>query len=555
MKANFNSINSKFTSMKKIYTTLTTTFIVPAILCATTFYIDPINGSMSNNGAYNSPWSKLEAVVNSNLIESYANSPLPYNAQTNQPSIKNLGAPIKSGDTLLLRTGLHGEVFLQNYNNLSNITVMADAGHHPILERLQLQACKNWRFDGLAISTEPYGYYLHGRLVYLETHGWQGPTSHIDIHNCEIYSTESPWTTANDWVTKVSDGIYIKTDSVNIINNLVRNIGFGISAVGDHIKVIGNEVRNFSGDGMRILGSYGLFEHNLIKNCYDVDDNHDDGIQSFTTNGYVVDHNIVRSNIILNYDDPNQPLLGPLQGIGCFDGFYNDWTVENNLIVVNHWHGITFLGANDCRIINNTVLDPTPDITPGPSWIRIDDHKDGTPSSNCFVSNNVANQFVVDGIVSHNMTLSNFAAYQANFVDYTVYDFHLKANSSLIDQADNASAPAMDMDGTPRPQGLNADIGCYEYAAMPSDVRDSDLDVEINIYPNPAAQICQISTPAEFKNGKVEIINLTGIILKMAVIESDITTINMDDLLPGIYFVKLTSRDKRFFIQRKLVKK
>ena len=47
-----------------------------------------------------------------------------------------------------------------------------------------------------------------------------------------------------------------------------------------------------------------------------------------------------------------------MQGIGCFGGMYIDWAVENNVVIADHWHGITFARLRDSRIVNNTVLDP-----------------------------------------------------------------------------------------------------------------------------------------------------------------------------------------------------
>ena len=51
---------------------------------------------------------------------------------------------------------------------------------------------------------------------------------------------------------------------------------------------------------------------------------------------------MLRGNLFINFENPNQPLKGTLQGIGCFDGFFVDWVVENNVVVTNHWHGISF---------------------------------------------------------------------------------------------------------------------------------------------------------------------------------------------------------------------
>ena len=67
-----------------------------------------------------------------------------------------------------------------------------------------------------------------------------------------------------------------------IRNNRLLNVNFGISVNASHSLIAGNLVENFSGDGMRGLGDYTVFEYNTVKNCYDVNANHDDGFQSWS---------------------------------------------------------------------------------------------------------------------------------------------------------------------------------------------------------------------------------------------------------------------------------
>ena len=149
---------------------------------------------------------------------------------------------------------------------------------------------------------------------------------------------------------------------MTIRDNRLLNVNFGISVGASDSLITGNLVENFAGDGLRGLGNHCTFEYNTVKNCYKVNANHDDGFQSWSTGpggvgtGEVVGV-VLRGNTIINYDDPNQPYRGTLQGIGCFDGTFVDWVIENNVIITDHWHGITLLGARNCRVINNTVMD------------------------------------------------------------------------------------------------------------------------------------------------------------------------------------------------------
>jgi hypothetical protein len=223
-----------------------------------------------------------------------------------------------------------------------------------------------------------------------------------------------------------------------------------------------NVVENFAGDGLRGLGNDQVFQYNTVKNCYDVNENHDDGFQSWSINDDPPRERVVlRGNTIINYTDPNQPFRGTLQGIGCFDGPYIDWVVENNLVAVDHWHGISLYGAVNSRIVNNTVLDLNND-SPGPPWSKFFDHKDGTPSENCIVRNNLSTSISNSGndILDHNIIIENP---QDFFVDPANLDFRLKEGGTAIDSGSPDLAPEVDIRGVSRSRGGRPDVGAYEF--------------------------------------------------------------------------------------------
>jgi hypothetical protein len=66
------------------------------------------------------------------------------------------------------------------------------------------------------------------------------------------------------------------------------------------------------------------------------------------------------------------------------------WVVENNVVLTDHWHGISFYGARNLRIVNNAV-------DPGPPWIMVTAHKGGTPSRDTLVRNNLTTDLSVSG--------------------------------------------------------------------------------------------------------------------------------------------------------------
>lgn len=448
-----------------LYVILLLSFVAVSLEAAD-FYVDPINGPRAGNGSIDAPWRSIQAVFDAGLVESRKWAQLPY-AEGAELVTKNAGAPVKAGDTIWLRSGYHGQLRIQEYYNSQNITIAAEPGHTPLLSVLQVRSGSNWTFRGLAISAEFAEVYERQTLVQLQDHNWRGPIHDIVVENCTISSVadSSKWT-ADDWNQNACNGFQVDGTRMTICHNNLKNVNFGISVTASHSLIQNNLVENFSGDGIRGLGDHSTFQYNTVKNCYNVNENHDDGFQSWSVGpdgvgtGEVVGI-VLRGNTIINFEDPCQPHRGPLQGIGCFDGTFVDWIVENNVVVVDHWHGITLMGALRCRIVNNTVLDQN-SSSPGPPWIRISAHKNGTAPEGCIVRNNLATAFsLADGVTEEfNLEIQDPAAL---FVDVTQFDLHLRHRRALIDTGTGEGAPKLDRDRIPRPQGGGIDVGAYEW--------------------------------------------------------------------------------------------
>ena len=449
---------------------------------AADYYVDPSTGSMQNDGSAQHPWSTLQEVIDGNLVETREWAQLPYEPGGDLKP-RNPGAPVKAGDTIWLRSGYHGDIFIQSAYNAALITIAAESGQTPQIRALHVQAASNWLIRGLSISPEYATPYDPVDLVFLESHDFRGPTDHVTVEDCEIFSMSdvSGWS-LTDWNDLPCNGIRINGDDCTVRGNRLRNVNFGISVSGERGLVEYNTVDSFAGDGMRGLGNYGTFQYNTVKNCYDVNGNHDDGFQSWSVggDGQVGTGEVVgitlRGNTIINYEDPNQPFRGTLQGLGCFDGTFVDWVVENNLIITDHWHGITLMGARNSRIVNNTVLDLN-DTDPGPPWISITPHKNGTASTGCVVRNNLTTDVNVpagqDVEVDNNLIIDDPTVH---FVDPASFDMHLKATSPAVDTGSSQDAPAADHDEIPRPQGAAVDVGAYEYYDGPPVYPDAGPD-------------------------------------------------------------------------------
>jgi len=421
--------------------------VAPVSALARDLHVEPATGTMAGDGSAAMPWRTLEEVVD---------------------AARFTDGTIVGGDRVLLGTGYHGELVISGGGQDTPIEIAPAEGASPTLRRVQLRNTHGWTVRGLSISpsyADPYE-----KVTMIDLDG--ASTTDVVIEGNEAFSERdvSAWT-ADDWVNRASSGISVDGPDNVVSGNHLLNVRFGISVTGARALVRSNHVENFSADGLRGLGDYDVFENNLVANSYaddDVDANHDDGFQSWSVGpggvgtGEVVGV-VLRGNVFIGYTDPDQPFRGTLQGIGCFDGFFTDWVIENNVVATDHWHGITLLGARGAHIVNNTVLDLNAE-RPGPPWIQIGAHKDGTASENCVVRNNLVTDLdVMSGtgmVEDHNLVMTNPASF---FVDVTTHDFHLVPGAAAIDVGSAELAPAIDREGVPRPIGSAVDIGAYEW--------------------------------------------------------------------------------------------
>jgi parallel beta-helix repeat protein len=438
---------------------------------AADFYVDPVSGSAGGDGSSGNPWLTLQQVVGANLIESRDWNAHPYTSGATLVA-KNAGAPINAGDTIWLRDGYHGELILNGWYNAANITIRAQAGHTPQLSRVSIIGARNWVLDGISISPAHAPTYVQQTIITIRDDGFWGPADHIVVRNCDVFNIDdsTAWAAA-DWVANASTAFDVRSHYTDLIDNTIRNTRFGVAVSGDYCNVRGNVVDTFSGDGMRGLGDYDVFEYNIIKNALNVGDgNHDDGFQSWsvdaggTVGAGTVYGLVLRGNTIINHENPSHPMRTTLQGIGCFDGWFEDWVIENNVVITDHWHGISLYGAINCRIVNNTVIDLYTG-TPGPCWIAIQPHKNGQPSVDCTVRNNLTNSLnIASGqtniVEDHNIPVTNPALF---FVDPATYDLHLLQACAAVDTGSNSLMPALDADQIGRPYNNINDIGAYEW--------------------------------------------------------------------------------------------
>lgn len=286
-----------------------------------------------------------------------------------------------------------------------------------------------------------------------------------------------------DWQKNTLSGIRSNVDKFVVRDSIFENIGHGITSEGQFALIEKNLINKFTKDGIRGLGAHSVYQHNIVKNSVQIDDHHNDGFQSWSIGSDrkagtgIIQDVVLRSNIFIEYEDEDAPyttkstgLGSGLQGIGLFDGFYEDWVIENNVVMVNSWHGITIAGFKNCKIFNNTVVD-LKFGKPGPARIMLSDHKRLGSSQGCIVRNNLSSDMKLPknrGIIEDH----NYVGLEINrmFVNFFDYDLRLKPDSTAVDSGSAEQTPKFDIDGNPRGPKDLYDLGAYEYIKENSNV-------------------------------------------------------------------------------------
>lgn len=128
---------------------------------------------------------------------------------------------------------------------------------------------------------------------------------------------------------------------------------------------------------------------------------------------------------------------------GAILNYYN---IDNTHYLSNDLHAVltncVIYGSLDNELVCSQKTDNIYDVTLNHCLVRALDTANFVPS-----------------FVTKTGTLFN---QDPKFVDYTKYDFHADAGSSMIDNGIAIPGLNADLDGNPRPQGAGYDIGCYE---------------------------------------------------------------------------------------------
>ena len=373
---------------------------------------------------------------------------------------------IRGGDRILLKDGPHGTLLLRNAAFDAQVTIMSQTGSRAQIDSALIDnASRNIRLFQLSVwPTDPSN---GPRWLVLA----MPDTSDIVVERLTIRSERgeatkfASWDAAM-WEARKFSGIRLDGPRSTAVRNNLMGIAFGITLRGNDSQAISNTINFYNGDGLRGLGNNNVFRWNRVFNCIKTDHNHADGFQSFAGASGSVAGLVLDSNIIIEWTlaERNHPLRCRLQGVGLFDGFYDNLTIINNLVATTQYHGISVYGARGAVIVNNTVVhaEGLTGLTP---YIGVRDHKNGTPTSDVLVANNVAMSFTGVSSVDRSVTFKNNSVVGtpgAVFQNPSSFDYRPKTTSGFIDTADMSVAPPLDMLNQRRPSGAGPDRGSYE---------------------------------------------------------------------------------------------
>lgn len=348
------------------------------------------------------------------------------------------------GDTIKVGPGSYGYVVIRgdSFNQVnvggniilggaptlnSNVTIESlYPDNRAQIRNIDVRVSNHWTFSGLDILPPPSG-------TAFTAVKFSGNDNRLE-NSIISYGDNSDWTAA-DWNNNAGRGVFVSGSNNRFHNNYVHSVsgGFVVDHAATNTQATHNTVNGVAGDAVKALGDHTLLENNLFKNFKDVNNNHDDCVQSFSKeNGVIGAGSVVgltiRGNLCIANEDKADPFYSGTQGYAIFNGTAEDWVVENNILVTSTYHGIFMAAAENALIANNTILDDDGSINGANTvWIRAN----GAGSGN-IISDNITNKVVQNpNILIQNNAEIDLAEYDDWFIDWMNNDFRLRPDAPV----------------------------------------------------------------------------------------------------------------------------
>ena len=394
-----------------------------------------------------------------------------------------------------------------------------DASQGIEILRNKIHDCETGWSESVSINGNIDGFEVAYNEIYDNTNiaivaiGYEGECSNPDndqarngnIHHNLVHDNPSAYAECA--------GIYIDGAAyMNIENNILYNNDYGIE--------IGCENNG---------GISGANANNIIAQNNVIYNNKYTGIAlggyDYPTSGFV-EYAIIRNNSLFNNDTENN-----YQG-EMMISYTKNSVIENNIFYTMNTDNVLFTLINP----NNTL----------------------NFNYNLFYTASNVNNIVIEW---NGTEYNSFADYQTGtsqdansmfsnpvFVDNSVTnpDLHIQETSPAINAGNPSSIPdGSDMDSENRINGGRVDIGADEYFSS-SSVKSLSNQDKLCIFPNPATNNLQFTISNEQLGKSIQVLDITGKVLKQFRIQNSELKIQIGDLENGIYFIKAGNQIKKF---------
>ncbi len=213
------------------------------------------------------------------------------------------------------------------------------------------------------------------------------------------------WTQA-EWLARKVGGVDSRSPGLVVEDCTMYGTYMSFSMTGKASQSRRNRAIGVPGDGFRLICDYGLSEDDLVEDMFQINGNHADVLQSWSIGedgrpgtgvrrGLTV-RRLTARQWTLGDDKAANPLRAHPQGIGLFDGMFEDLLIEDCDLDVGAYHGISVYGGINAVLLRNKVWDHFRMEANGKyPWIRVGNHKNGTPSTGSVIVGNQAQTITI----------------------------------------------------------------------------------------------------------------------------------------------------------------
>ncbi|MDA3824110.1 MAG: right-handed parallel beta-helix repeat-containing protein [Bacteroidales bacterium] len=549
-------------------------FVLPHLAIASTYYVDATSGSNDNNGrTEETAWRTVSK------INGYSFSP---------------------GDSILFKRGetWNEQLLIPSSGSASGGTITFAAygsGDKPV-------------FDGTGFSLELYHGMIRGsNMSYVKIKnlrvqnvgignalnnsgiGFYG-SSNIMVQNCETYNTEGAGIKFNNGMNITVDSCEVERSCVDsreesisfnnvtgflVSNNYVHHDGtgdiyggLGIDAKGGcHNGIIErNTLTALNPNAIYVDGYASEGTGNIIIRYNLVYSTSGPGIMIASEAGGPVDNVLIHHNIIISAARGGIAFHDKFSDYGNITNIkiYNNTLFQNGTKGVNYWGGIRIF---DPLIVS---LDFRNNIFADAHNFQIGYHLDKLPSGITSDYNVIRgeNSKVTGGFTplkgANDITITG----EPLFVDASIMDFHLETGSPAINAGNNAvwqgipnisdydSVHITDESGNIVAPDDTVSCGAFEFEAevvIPNDstvneTQNQIVQPRLVVYPNPSNANMNVlfNEPIE----SIGIFSLGGNLLYHKKTSNKKITLNLEELPPGFYLLKATTKGQRSYAQR-----